>query len=191
MATNKMQTEQSLLTPAYTKFFAQFSEIETLPVSSWKIVHLVSYFVKRYKAHYDVDYTMRMNHKSVSKCYEVWQISKLTQMMTKNPEILKDYIDWIFDKKVIAKKKRITSLAIFTDADNINEYKWNVLNAKHIDRSTKLPEKYMEVIRKIDDNINTFGDLVFAQRSTNVKYVDMIQSLVNIGLKIEDLKKVK
>lgn len=177
----------------YQKWFEQFSEIETTEPSKWKSVHLIAYFAKRYVNYYNIEYTFRLNTSAPSKCYEVWQIGKLTQMISKDPQILKSYIDWVFDKKIIERKKRITTLAILTDVDNINFFKWQILQPQNIDRTTQLPPKYTDVVKNYDVNIKTYGELAFAKQMTsqNENYMKMFEDLSSANIDLEVLSKVK
>lgn len=175
---------------AYQKWFDKFNEIDTLDVSQWKSVHLISFICQKYREHYGIDYTMRMNHTSPSKSYEVWQISKLTQMLTKDPIILKNYISWIFSEKIIKRKKQIKTLAIFTLPENVNEYKWQVFD-NQIDRTTPLPENILNAVKDIDNTIRTYGDLAFINNTEELEHAYLFAQLDKIGFDRKILGKIK
>ena len=175
---------------AYQKFFQQFPEIETLEVSQWKTPHLLGYIAKKYKEHYNIDFTFRMNASAPSKAYECVQIAKLKQMISSDPQTLKDYIDWVFEKKIIERKKRIVTLAIFIDVENINFYKWNMVNAMP-DRTTPLPTNILVICQSYDPTVKTYGDLAFMQQAYNTPYSNLMLKLEKANFDISILKKIK
>ena len=149
----------------YRKFFDKFSEIKDLNVTEWKPVHLLAYFCKRYQEQYDVKYSFKFNSPLPSKCFEVFHIKRLGMLLSSNPSILKDYIDWVYANKVIKAKRRLTSISFMTVDGVVNEYKINVLLAgnhnTNIDRSTPLPEKYLQVFNDGQVSAYTYGDVAF------------------------------
>lgn len=175
----------------YKKFFEKFLEIDNLEVAKWNITHLIAYFARRYKQHYNVDFTFKFNSPSPSKCYEVYNMNKLSHMISKDPIIIKNYIDWWFDKKIILKKKRIISMAFLTDANICNEFKWQIMQSTNIDRTTTIPQKYLDAIQSFNTDIKTYGDLAFIRNSTNDTYKTILQTIVNLGFDISILGKVK
>jgi hypothetical protein len=184
--------------PHYEKFFEKFAEIDTVEIKDWNITHLIAYFVRRYKEYYNADYTFRFNSTAPGKSYEVYNFNKLAHQISANPTILKDYIDWWFCNKIIIKKKKLTSLAFLTEANIINEYKESklLMGKKSISRSTFIPPNFMDVIRRYDHDIETYGDLAFVKRciSTNdyeQKHIEMMQELNKIGMDISSLDRVK
>lgn len=178
------------VSPAYQKWFDQFPEIEILPIKEWKLVHIISYWTKLYKNHYSVDFTFKFNHTAPSKSFEVLQIKKISNMLSSDPEILKGYIDFFFEKIIITKKKRITSLALVADSNVINEYKKLLMNPNQsIDRTTFLPANYMNIIKSFNAPISNYGDLAFIKDSED--YGEMMKVLVGAGFDVKVLDKVK
>lgn len=149
----------------YRKFFEKFTEIDTLDVLSWKPVHILAYFCKKYKEQYNTDYKFKFNSPSPIKCFEVFQIKKLASMLTAQPNLLRDYIDWVYLTKVVQAKRKLTSISFMTVEGVVNEYKFNVLLSGKknlsVDRSTPLPGKYKEVFVACQVPVNTYGDLAF------------------------------
>jgi hypothetical protein len=152
----------------YKKFFEKFAEIETLDVEQWKPVHILAYFCKKYKEQYSVDYKFKFNSPSPTKCFEVFQTKRLAMLLTANPALLREYIDWIYLTKVVKAKRRLTSISFMTNEGVMNEYKMNVLLAGkkdlNVDRSTPLPEKYKVVFKEAGTAINTYGELAFVSQ---------------------------
>lgn len=184
----------------WERFFAKFTEMETRDIKDWNAIHIIAYFAKKYNIHYGMDYTFRFNSTAPGKSYEVFQINKLSSMLSSEPIILKDYIDWFFAKKILIRKKKITSMAFLTDANVVNDYKLNHLminKNSNIDRTTMLPPNYTEVVRKFSNSISTYGDLAFLVKciesgnATDNKYKDMIDELGKAGMNISALDRVK
>lgn len=181
----------------YAKFFERFSSIDVLPVEQWDLTLIIAYFCKRYKTYYKLDYTFRFNNTAPTKSYEVYNFKKLAAMLSSNPIILKDYIDYIFETKIIARKKRITSVAILTDANTINDYKFKkLLMGKEIsiDRVIVIPPIYMEILRKYECNFTNYGELSFAKRCVDAgddKYKEMLNELNKAGMDISILNRIK
>lgn len=111
----------------YKQFFDKFIEIETLKIEEWKPVHLIGYFCKKYEEQYEIRYQFKFNSPSPTKCFEVFQIKKLAMLLSSNPTILRDYIDWVYLNKVVKAKRRLTSISFMTNDGIVNEYKFNVL----------------------------------------------------------------
>jgi hypothetical protein len=170
----------------YAKFFEKFKEIDTLAVESWNANHILAYFCKKYKEQYGVDYKFKFNSPSPAKCFEVFQVKRLALMLTSNPALLREYIDWIYLNKVVKAKRRLTSISFMTNEGIVNEYKMNVLLAGkqnlNVDRSTPLPEKFKIVFREAGTAINTYGELAF------VSQMDPLSAELSVAMtKIKEL----
>lgn len=183
----------------WKKFFVQFPEIETLDVKDWGAVHILSYFCKKYENHYNVKYSFRFNSTAPTKSYEIFQTKKLASMLSASPNILKDYIDWFFETKIIAKKRRITSMAFLTDFGVVNEYKFKKLlmgKQVSIDRATVIPPNYTVIIQKHGFKFTNYGELSFLKRCIDTgngsqAHKDMLAELSKEGMDISVLDKVK
>ena len=153
----------------YRKYFDKFEEINTIDIADWRVPHLLGYFCKKYKDHYKVDYSWKFNNESPIKCFEVWQMNTLGGKMSTNPQIIKEYIDWVFVNVVPKAKRRLTSISFMTAENVVNDYKMGVLFAGKkdlkVDRSTPLPDKYIEVFANVVA-LQTYGDLAFVSQMT-------------------------
>ncbi len=176
----------------YRKFFEKFSEIETIDASKYKVVHLISYFCKKYEETYKTKYQFKFNSPSPSKCFEVFQMKKLAMQLTSDPCLLKEYIDWVFLNKVLKAKRKLTSISFLTNEKTLKEYKLNVLfvNQKDvkIDRNTPLPEKYKSIFYGTKWNIETYGDLSFVRSSHEL--IECFNELEKIGFDKSVLERV-
>ena len=180
----------------YKKFFEKFPEIETLDVKEWKTVHVLSYFCKKYKDTYDKSYPFKFNSPSPSKCFEVFQVKKLASMLTANPTLLKQYIDWVYENKVIKAKRRLTSISFMTVEGLVNEYKFNVLlcgkKNLNVDRSTPLPDKYKFIFQNANVNISTYGELAFVSQMSEMPFelIGAFQQIEELGFDKEVLTRI-
>jgi len=165
------------ISPAYQKFFQQFSEIKEKPLSEWSLTHIIGYFCLKYKEYYNLDYTFKFNNTAPSKSYEVFQFKKLASMISRDPQVLKNYIDWIFQDKVKERKKRITSIGYLTNLDLVNDYKFKFLMQNKIDRTTKISIKYKQIIDKYNADIITYGDLAFLKKGNDYSSAKPYQKL--------------
>jgi hypothetical protein len=180
----------------YRKFFEKFPEIETLDPKEWKIPQLLGYFCKKYFETYQVKYKFKFNSSSPSKCFEVFQIKKLASMLTAKPELLKDYIDWVYRFKVIKAKRRLTSISFMTIEGVVNEYKLNILLAPkyngNIGRSTPLPIEYIVPFKEAGFFAGTYGDLSFLYQMSDmpIELNSAFEKAKSLGLDVTVLSKV-
>ena len=179
----------------YKKFFDKFSEIDTLEVKDWKTVHILSYFCKKYKEAYNKDYQFKFNSPSPSKCFEVFQVKRLASILTANPVILKEYIDWVYQTRVVKAKRRLTSISFMTVEGIVNEYKVNVLlssNKPNIDRSTLLPENYKQIFKQVGFDISTYGELSFISQMSDMPFevIGAFQKIEELGFDNNLLKRI-
>ncbi len=153
----------------YAKFFGKFDEIETLDVSGWKAVHILSYFCKKYKEHYNVNYTFKFNSPNPNNCFEVFQIKRIGLQLSAHPKIIRDYIDWVYETKVVQAKRRLTSISFLAHEGVIADYKKILMSGQPdadvvrstVDRSMALPQKYREVFKNAGINVANYGELAF------------------------------
>lgn len=170
----------------YRQFFEKFPEIETLDVNNWKTVHILAYFCKKYEEQYGVKYAFKFNSPSPPKCFEVFQVKRLGIMLSSNPSILKEYIDWIYKTKVVQAKRKLTSISFMTAEGVVAEYKANVLLAGkknlNVDRSTALPNNFQSVFQEIGIFAQSYGDLAFlAQMEQTPEMTLAFQKLEQLG----------
>jgi hypothetical protein len=179
----------------YRRFFDKFAEIEILKIEEWKPVHVLGFFCKKYKEHYQTDYTFKFNSPSPLKCFEVFQIKKLCMLLSSNPTILKEYIDWIYRTKVVQAKRKLTSISFLTHEDTVKWYLQNVLLAGkknlNVDRSTPLPDQYREIFQTIGISISTYGELTFlSHMAPTPEMVGAFQKMEELGFDKEVLERI-
>jgi hypothetical protein len=179
----------------YKQFFEKFSEIETLDVAGWKPVHVLAYFCKKYQDQYGVKYSFKFNSPSPPKCFEVFQVKKMGILLSTNPAILKGYIDWIYENKVVKAKRRLTSISFMTNDIVINDYKMNVLLANkknlNVDRSTELPVKYKDAFQEVGITVANYGDLAFlSQMEQTPEITSAFEKLNELGFDSDILGRI-
>ena len=113
----------------------------------------------------------------------MFQIKRLAMMLSSNPSLLREYIDWVYLNKVVKAKRRLTSISFMTNEGLVKEYKFNVLLAGkknlNVDRSTPLPAKYKEVFQDIGIFADSYGDLAFLSQMEQTS--DMITAFEKIA----------
>jgi len=188
-----------LLSKAWQKFFKRFNEIETLPVSEWKHLHLVAYLAKRYKEHYKKNFSFSVKG-APSKSTEIYMMKRMIATLgTTNNKVIKAYIDWVFDKKIIPLNKKIRSIGFFANTSYANEFKIHWADSQKIKRSTSLPQEYLKVATDLDVPVATFGDLAFAKQALDanpdsediVIYKKLFHELYRYGFEFEMLKDLR
>ncbi len=181
----------------YRQFFEKFAEIETLDMNEWKPVHILAYFCKKYQEQYGVEYQFKFNSPSPVKCFEIFQVKRLSMLLSSNPKILTEYIDWIYQTKVVQAKRRLTSISFMTHEGVVNDYKMNILlkgkKNLNVDRSTPLPVNYQAVLSEIaGGNIKTYGDLAFLSQMDPIP-IDIsiaLDKIREMGFDDEVLKRI-
>lgn len=195
MAKRKLQLDEPSLKDSvskhYQKFFEKFGEIDTVPLDEWRAVHIIGYLCRKYEEYYGFKYSFKFNNPAPSKSYEVYQINKLSNMLSSDPKILKKYLDWVFEIKVVERKKRITSLGYFTHVDIVNEFKFKyLLNRKNsvVGRSDLLPASIKELCARFGFDIGTYAELAFLKKMPD--QTALFNALVDSGFKVDILDKI-
>jgi hypothetical protein len=159
----------NFLSKPWQKFFAKFEEINTLKVSQWKEVHILAYICKRYKETYNQDWVHTIKG-APSKCNDIQMIKKIFVMFnTSNQKIVKDYIDWVFDEKLLKNKRKIPfkKISFFLTPGFGNEFVIVKKQKPEYRRSTELPDNYKWLANELGVYANTFGDLAFIKMKCN------------------------
>lgn len=165
----------------YERFFDKFKEHESKEIKEWNKTDILAYFCNKYYKKYNSEYIFKFNTPQPSKCFEVFNINKLTILLSSDPETLKLYIDWVYSEKVEKAKRKLTSISFLSNDLYLKEFKQkylsgNISSLPNIDRTLELPESILVKIKSIDENILTYGDLAF-----------ILQSNSNIAKQIRDL----
>ena len=181
----------------WVTFFKKFDEIENIPTSKWKQVHQLSYLTKRYEDAYGKHFSFSLNG-APSKCTQIHMINKLMAVLgTSNQRTIKEYIDWVYDKKIIPGGRKFRSIGFFANSQFCNEFHLEKLEQKKITRATELPAEYRAV--GLELGMNTFGDLAFAKQAldeapeakSREPYRVLFKELYRVGFNYSMLEGIK
>jgi len=180
----------------YKKFFDKFQEIDTLPIADYKYQHILGYFCRKYQQAYGTEYQWKYNHQLPTKSYEVWNYNVLCSKLSSDPQILRDYIDWVFLNIVPKAKRKLTAISFMTKDEVVNPYKMNVLlggkKNLNVDRSTNLPENYHQALGQSLSTITTYGALAFAVQMDPrpIGLDEALEKMKELGFDEEILKRI-
>lgn len=189
----------TLLSKPWQNFFAKFKEIDTLKNCKWKEIHQLAYICKRYEAHYGRKFAFSFQG-APSKCSEIVLVKKMCAMLgTTNAKTIREYIDWVFDCKIIPKNMKIRTLAFFMTQGMGNEFLSYRAEKNKIDKSTELPQEYLEIVNSMDLPVNTYGDLAFIKNALDeapdnearAPYKQLLEKLSAIGFDVLVLKDLR
>lgn len=195
MADDKITNVNELLSKPWQKFLAKFKDIETVSVSEWKEAQLLGYFCKRYETCFNQKFALSFRG-APSKCNEIYMIKKTMAMLNSvDPIVLHDYIDWVFDCKIIPSNIKIRSIGFLTTPGYGNEF--NSYRAKKIkvNKSTELPVKYQQIAEVCNVHVVTYGDLAFLKMALDqdpdsehkAPHKAFFKDIINMGFEPEIL----
>lgn len=174
---NKEDIELSMFpSKAWEKFITEGTKFNDIDVSKWQAKHLLGYWCFKFKQAFNKDYQWKFNA-SPSKCYELFRLNTVCSRLSSKPDILKQYIDWIFDQRVEKDKKVFRSIAFITADDQCQWYREHILFAgsmTNIDRSTALPNDIQSIVDIL--GCKTYGDLAFLMKA-NIQSEAMIKAI--------------
>jgi hypothetical protein len=164
----------------WANFFKKFKQIETVPNSEWKPIHHLAYFCKRYGEHYG----QRMSFSLAGRpgnCQELFKIKKVIAVLgTSNQRTIREYIDWVFDYKIIPGNLKVHSISFIANVNWCNEFKTSLKERAIIARTTALPVEYSAVVLMLDLPIKTFGDLAFAKQALDLNPDDPSKQIYDV-----------
>lgn len=105
------------------------------------IVCLLGLFVSLYESHYGTKFGFSLNERGLFRSAEANHIRKLCGLFDSDAHMAADYIRWVFEKKVVERKRKITSLGFLNIPASINEFKLAKVDGAKVRRSTPLPTK--------------------------------------------------
>jgi hypothetical protein len=175
---------------AWTKFKTKLNFYDTTPLEEWTEYDALGHILKRYKDYMGIEYSLSYSG-APSKCGEIYCTKRMILALGSDEgETIKNYIDFIYDTYIIPGKVSFSSLAYFFTPNFIFAFKKNFRKESKITRSTKLPEKYINVLSTLSlQDVTTYGDLAFALAAINDSpdnsdlqiYSTMFSELENIG----------
>lgn len=145
----------------WQRFENRIKEFNLVEIELWKEEQVLGYLLYRYKEHYKINYALSYSG-SPSKCSEIYCINRMMQCVgTRQGPILKEYIDWIFDKDIIPNNKKIVSLAYFWNKKQCANFRSIYQELHKLTKDTQLPQEYIEEAEKRHISANNYADLVF------------------------------
>lgn len=182
----------------WRKFFNKFEEINdpNLKVSKWKEVHVLAHICKRYKDLYKRKFSVTIKG-APSKSPDIYVIKRMIAYLnTTNMNVVKQYVDWVFDTKIIPKKTVFRKVGYFLTEGFANEFNHERLKEKEITRTTELPPGYVSIANDLGIKVKNYGDLAFIKMAndrnldkTSSKYV-LLMNLEMLGLNLDKLKEL-
>ena len=181
--------EDGTISGPWKKFKSRLDFYADTPVAEWTEYHFLGHILKRYKDYMGTEYPLSYSG-APSKCGEVYCVKRmLLTLGVAEKQIVTDYIDFVYDNYIIPGKVSVSSIAYFFTTNFIFEFKKRFRKESKITRSTQLPSDYKGVIRNLNLDVCTYGDLAFARvaiendpNSGDLEvYVQMFHALKNIG----------
>lgn len=189
------QNVSELLSKPWQKFLAKFSEINELQTSQWKEVHLLAHICRRYEDACGAPFALTYRG-APSKCVEIYMVKKIMAMLnTTNMRIVRAYVDWVYDQKIIPKKVKFRTLGFFTTPGFANEFGTFKTEKERITKTTQLPIEYRQVAEQLELEVSTYGDLAFIKMAVDqspdsaarAPYRKLLSHLSIIGLDTSSL----
>jgi len=146
----------------WVKFFERLRGFDALEVSKWADQEILGYLCSKYEKLYGHSFSFSLKG-SPSRCDEMFAIKKIKIVLNNdNPKFIKDYIDWVFEKKLEGKQIRIVSMKYFMTPGLCNEFKHHHIRKNKISRATQLPDDIAKALAEENHSeIVTYGDLAF------------------------------
>ena len=192
---------EQFLTKPWQKFLDKFKDIESEPFKSkvflWRQEHMLAYMCKRFEMLYGHKFSIAMD-KSPTKCTEMVFVRKMISSLgTTDMVKVKNYVDWVYDTKVIPNNKKLTKFSYFMSQGFCNEFNFKQVEQKIIKRSTELPPTYKAIAANLNVSVNTYGDLAFIKMAAdkakgdlaniNVQFLENIKTL---GFEVQMLETI-
>lgn len=187
-----------LLSKPWQKFFVKIASFDKTNEKYWDEYQILGYLCKRFKEHYNCDVAFSLKN-APSKCSEIVLIKKILASVGPSPTKTKQYIDFVFDKKIIPNKTKIKSIFYFLNAGYFNEFNIFWENSRKKTKSTEIPKEWVDAGKKYDIQISTWGELAFisealkqdSESESRKNYKNFIYDIYNLGFDEVDLRDIK
>ena len=145
----------------WAKYLVKANACSNIPSVEWKDPQILGYLLLRFKAYTGRDFALTFS-KAPTRSPELHFIKALQAMLsTMNGDVIKEYIDWCFDYKVIPQKIQIRSFALLNNNTLVNDFLAFRSKRKRLSRSTPLPKEWAERAKEMDIEVETYGDIAF------------------------------
>jgi hypothetical protein len=147
----------------WRRFKERLEAYEDTPVADWKEEHMLGHILKRYKDVMEVDFALSYSGPP-TKCKEIYCIRRtILALGADDGPTVKQYIDWVFDTKILPQKMTISSIAFFFTTNLVLTFKKEMRRQNRVSRASELPEAYRNVVAALSLDVKTYGDLAFAK----------------------------
>ncbi len=158
---HKPFTAAGKLSAHWSKFLERIRSTTDLPIHKWTDYEMLSYICHKFESVCNSPYSFSLSG-APSKCNEMFLTKKIGLVLeSDNPKYIKDYIDWVFEKKIATGKVKLTSIGFFSNPKLANEFKSYYIESKKIKRSTPLPETCINIANEMSIDVSSYGDLAF------------------------------
>jgi hypothetical protein len=173
----------------WTKFKNRLVVYANDPIENWNEYNFLGHLLKRYKDYVGMDFSLSYSG-APSKCQEIYCIKGMMLALgTEDSQVIKDYIDFVYDTYIIPGKVSISSLAYFFTTNFIFEFKKKFRKQSKITRATQLPDSYKTITDNLSLDVATYGDLAFAKMAVENDpgnpdlfiYTKMFEELSGVG----------
>ncbi len=155
------------MTKPWQKFFSRMQDHSTLKIVQWSEVHLLGHICKRYEDVFNTKFAISVKG-APSKCTEIYQIKQIMfTIQTNNMAMMKEYVDWVFDHKIVPNKVKLKKIGFFITAGFATEFFLDRKEKMVIKRSTPLPEDYIKKFKDLGIDAETYGDIAFIKMAAN------------------------
>jgi hypothetical protein len=147
----------------WRRFKERLEAYEEVPVVDWKEEQMLGHIIKRYKDVMEVDFALSYSGPP-TKCKEIYCLRRtILALGADDGPTVKQYIDWVYDTKIIPQKMTISSIAFFFTTNLILTFKKEMRRQNRISRATELPKEYSDIAIDSQLDVKTYGDLAFAK----------------------------
>jgi len=147
----------------WRRFKERLEAYEEVPVVDWKEEQMLGHIIKRYKDVMEVDFALSYSGPP-TKCKEIYCLRRtILALGADDGPTVKQYIDWVYDTKIIPQKMTISSIAFFFTTNLILTFKKEMRRQNRISRATELPKEYSDIAIDSKLDVKTYGDLAFAK----------------------------
>lgn len=127
----------------YDEYSTRWQEKERWLKNNEKLSCLIGYFCHKFFEFYGFSYTFDISNPIPYKNKDFMNGRKILSLLDNDAIDAKIYIRWVFEKKIVTTKRKITSLGFFVSSQFVNEYKYIKSQNTKITRSTELPNEFL------------------------------------------------
>ena len=127
----------------WSEYFNRWETEEYWNIKKEMPTCVVSYFCHRFFKHYGYAYSFDYNSPIPFKSKEFKTARKLLLMFEGKAKIVRNYIDWVFEKRIKRTNYTLTSFGFFGLGKLVNEYNNARARKRILRRSSPLPEDFL------------------------------------------------